>query len=82
MQAEHQPQPRPERRKEPRLPEELLAVMTDNVTAAEAISAMAEGEVQESAQFVAEGTGRADRARRAVEVVRSAVSPKRKRRSA
>ncbi|MGI8608309.1 MAG: hypothetical protein ACR2MY_03630 [Candidatus Dormibacteria bacterium] len=77
MPADHQDKPRRERRKEPRLPEELLAVMTDSAVAAKLIGEMPDDEKQESAEWVAEGEGRADRARRAVEVVRSAIAPKR-----
>lgn len=73
MQPDHNGQPGRERRKEPRLPEELLAVITDNAVAAELIEALPEEERVDKAQWVAEGHGRVDRARRAVEVVRLAI---------
>lgn len=64
-----------ERRHEKRLPEELLAVMSDNAVAAELIGRLPEERRVEEAQWVAEGDGRVDRARRAVEVVRKAIDP-------
>jgi len=64
----------PDRRQEPRLPEELVAVMTDNAVAEQLIQALPEERVEDAARFVEEGSGHTDRARRAVDVVRDALT--------
>ncbi|MEA2684057.1 MAG: hypothetical protein QOK05_2385 [Chloroflexota bacterium] len=64
-----------DRRSEPRLPEELLAVMTDNAVASELIGRLPEEERLSRGRWVAEGESRAARARRAVDVVRDVIDP-------
>jgi uncharacterized protein YdeI (YjbR/CyaY-like superfamily) len=74
MQPDHKAEAGAERRKEKRLPEELLAVITDNAVAAKLIDGLPEERKQAEATWVAAGSGRKDRARRAVEVVRHAMT--------
>ena len=76
MRADHEAEALPDRRQEPRLPEELLAVMTDNAVAEQIIQALPDERVEDAARFVEEGSGRSDRAKRAVDVVRDAITDK------
>jgi len=66
-------QERPERRHEPRLPEELTAVITESVVASRLFDRLPDEQRHREAQWVAGGEDRGGRARRAVEVVRRAL---------
>ena len=74
MPADDEAEAPPEGRKEPGLPEELVAVMTDSAVAEQLIEALPEDRVEDAARYVEEGSGRTDRARRAVDVVRDALT--------
>lgn len=74
MQPDEEAGSAPDRRQKPRLPEELVAVMTDSAVAEQLIQALPEARVEDAARFVEEGSGRTDRARRAVDVVRDALT--------
>jgi uncharacterized protein YdeI (YjbR/CyaY-like superfamily) len=65
----------PERRRAPRLPEELEAVIADNAVASALIEQLPPERRASEIRWVAEGDGRETRARRAVDVVRHAIDP-------
>jgi uncharacterized protein YdeI (YjbR/CyaY-like superfamily) len=64
----------PERRREPRLPEELTAVITDSAVASALFERLPEQRQQSEARWVAAAEDRDTRARRAVDVVRNALA--------
>ncbi|MFN2463661.1 MAG: hypothetical protein ABR573_07150 [Candidatus Dormibacteria bacterium] len=71
--AESRPRLAVERRRAPRLPEELTAVITDSAIASEVFHRLPQERRDQEANWVAEGPTRRARAQRAVEVVRHAL---------
>jgi len=63
-----------DRRNGPRLPEELTAVITDNAVASALFQNLSDEQRAREADWVASARDRGARARRAVEVVRHALS--------